>query len=516
MRTLFLISFFVVHSFSLWAVEGTQQPTEYTKEDCQQLIDEAASKVNNRNYLIALEKLLRAELIADKNHWEDKLWLIKNRIGLVYTDMSNFEEALNYYIEAFEITQKHSVLHEKSVLPLSNIGSLHLKEKNYIEALHYFQEAYEIVKKSNQKTYIKGIAVNLSVVYNNLNEIEKSFEILDEVKEPVDDHQINFFWEASYIKALLAAGQTEEASRAAKKLYENYKAGSYDNSFKCQVCVYMMLANLYEELNNLDLAITYTEKALKVTNELVDYVRSYELISRLHEKKGNYQLALHYKDSLVKAVDSLNSLTSKTQYEINKVKFKVIEYQTQAKAERERQLLYRKLLILSVVIFTIIVFLVYFGMKNKARLKQERLKNSIAKKNRELSAKALYFSHRNELIQNIISSFKNSDKSTLTNEVVQQMNEVKRLLETDKNKEDFLKHFESVNPSFLKKLKEKHPKLNANDLRFLCYVYMNLNLKEISIVFNTTYDACRIRRTRILKKMELKNSTSLYNYLLKI
>jgi len=86
-------------------------------------------------------------------------------------------------------------------------------------------------------------------------------------------------------------------------------------------------------------------------------------------------------------------------------------------------------------------------------------------------------------------------------------------LNADNEWAGFLTHFEEVNQGFLTRLKTSHPELTANDIRFICYVYMNLSAKEIAGMLNISLDACRKRKERISQKIGLKDSTALYSYL---
>lgn len=72
-----------------------------------------------------------------------------------------------------------------------------------------------------------------------------------------------------------------------------------------------------------------------------------------------------------------------------------------------------------------------------------------------------------------------------------------------KNSEDLentMTYFENVNSGFLRRLREKHPELNSNDIRFLCYVYMQLNTKEIASLLNIAETSCKKRKQRIACK----------------
>src|SRR5690606_13701567 len=312
------------------------------------------------------------------------------------------------------------------------------------------------------------------------------------------------------------------------------------NIAHCFVCIAGLLSEIYEKSNQIDKAIFPAKEALFHTEKLSDHVDLYKIISKLYLQKGDYKTALLYKDSAFIANDSLTTSINRSQYEIGKVRFKVSEYQNELIKKKEQQKKQQIFFIITVIFILVTSFFIYRGLKIRMlnqkqktiianlafeKEKKERLlaeqqleinKHETAERNRELSAKALYISNRNEYIHDIVTSIENDKKTRDNKEVIQHIQTIKSFLRTDSHLEDFIKHFEGVNPIFLKKLKEKYPDLTANDTRFLCYVYMNLSLKEISIIFNITYDACTKRITRIASRMQLDEETSLYDYLITI
>jgi len=148
-----------------------------------------------------------------------------------------------------------------------------------------------------------------------------------------------------------------------------------------------------------------------------------------------------------------------------------------------------------------------------AKLEQERLKNEIENRNRKLAAKALHLSNRNELVEEIIVSFSNQPEFSNNQKLKTYVEQLKSHLKNDSEWESFLTHFEEVNHGFLKALKQKHPDLSSNDIRFLSYEYINLSTKEISLLLNITPEACRKRKERIADKMGLPDNSDLYNYI---
>jgi hypothetical protein len=308
-----------------------------------------------------------------------------------------------------------------------------------------------------------------------------------------------------------------------------------------------LLSKIYAKQNKIDLAFMYGKKSLSTCEELSNRIAFYENITRLYLQKSDYQTAFQYQDSLVQAKDSLANLINRSHYEMNKVKFKTQEYQNELKAEKERKQNQQKIF-LGIAVFGLLVFImIYMALRNNIikqkhkaiitdlqlekereehlsaekelqinKLKQEKLKHEVAEKNREFAAKALYLTKRNKLIEDIILSLEANSQKFSDKQIGGQIRSIKNILKADDQQEDFMIHFESVNPVFLKQLKNKHPELTANDIRFLCYVFMNLSIKEIADILNITYNACKKRKWKIQEKMDLNRSDSLYDYLFSI
>lgn len=534
---LFLMIFSLVNANN---IQGT------SREYCQQLIDQAWEETNRGQYTFALEKLFRAESMATENNWDDKLWITKYYIGIIYSNISNFGESLDYFQESFAITQKNEKLRENSPILLEAMGVLYEREKKYKDALSYIESAYEIMKKSGYHADgKKNTANNIASIYNRLNRPKESLRILSEVEEPVSNKKIDFLWKAIYIEAIFKDGQVLKAKSMGMDLYKELVMVSEDEV--CQTCINNLLSEIFDALNKTDSAIYFSKIALSSTNELSDRIDFYKSISNLYLKKGELNTALLYKDSVIQATDSLSSRINRHLYEANRVKFKVSQYQRELTLKKKQQQTERKLFIITIILGLITLFSIYKALRNKVvkqkqavvianlelererkehlladkelettRLKQEQLKHQIAEKNRELTTKTLYLTNRNELIHGIINSLESNPKAAQNQEVLSQIKAMKDLLKSDKQNNDFMKHFESVNPGFVKTLKERHPQLNSNDIRFLCYVFMNLSLKEIGAVFNISYNACIIRKQRIMDKMKLNKKESLYDYVLKL
>ena len=147
-------------------------------------------------------------------------------------------------------------------------------------------------------------------------------------------------------------------------------------------------------------------------------------------------------------------------------------------------------------------------------LEKERLTNEIDTKNRQLAARVLFQSNRNELIEDIIKKmsdvllpqWQNDELEIIIRKLRAQLKDVTEW-------DGFLVYFEQINPGFLSTLKEKHPNLSTIEVRFLSYIYLGLESKEIANLLNITSTYYRKKKQRLAIKLDIE-TTELYNYLI--
>lgn len=151
-----------------------------------------------------------------------------------------------------------------------------------------------------------------------------------------------------------------------------------------------------------------------------------------------------------------------------------------------------------------------------ARLERERLKSEIELRNRQLAAKALTLSNKDLILSDIMKSLCKYPSLNSDPDFSALVQNLKFQLNSEKEWTEFLSLFEEVNHGVLAELKQRHPNLNINDIRFICYIYMGLTTKEIASIFNITVETCRKRKERIVKKMEIPEDLDLFDYIFSI
>ena len=518
-------------------------------EDCNNLIKQAVKAYQKGEHNLSLELLAKAKSIAEETNSYDCLFLVFNNIGNNYNIMLDYGEALNFYMKAYDVAA-NKLDDSRKITVLNNIAILFSNDGKLDKAEEYFKKAYQLAKRKIKKgTY----AINLGELNNVKQEWEKAKSYFEEAVDLVSENpDLLSKANAGFAKILIELGDKERAEKLLVSLLPPDEKKYLNNQ---DISSLFYLAKIEQERVNHAEAIKLLQRALQ-TNGYDNYrIEIYNLLSQLYAETKSYEKALIAKDSAAIISLRVSKIKATKLFEINKVKFQLLEYKKEKK-EYELRVKTQKTVILIIIVAAVIiislVLLLYrtSRLKNKqqkiaydhnqrimtlelekkkqdnmlleqkiqeketlALLEKEKLKNEIELKNRKLSAKALYLSNRNNLINDIISNFEKQDELKEIPSLKKTVKELKNLIRSDDEWGDFIQHFEEVNQGFLFRLKENHPNLNSNDIRYVSYIYMNLSTKEISSILNITLDACRKRKERISKKLNLSGGKNLFAYL---
>jgi tetratricopeptide (TPR) repeat protein len=512
---------------------------------CDSIIKKGVISMLDKKYATALTLLTEAQHLSIEKHWPTQECLATNNIGLTYYFMLDYGEALRNYLIAYNIAmkQKDATL-EMTVL--NNIAILYSKEKSYDKATEYFLKGYKIAKEKNDRIRIGNYASNLGIVHNEMHQLEKARVYLNEAFTYLrNDPQRLLDAQLTYAQNQFQEGNIAAADRLAAKLLITAKDSVYKDE---QISLYTLLSAIKLKENDLVQALVYGNEVLSRSPNLEEKIDIYQTLSEIHFKSRAYALALADKDAIITFRDSIHTIKNGQQFENSKLKFELLNSKldlslNEAKLSSQRRLLYLVIAFIAILIAFFVWLTRVKGMiaersrkiitlefeneksqnlllekqikekETASLLEQERLKNEIEIRNRKLSAKALYMSGRNELIDDIITSLAKIPDISRDSILIKHISRLRSHLRTDNEWDDFSTHFQEVNQGFLNALRQNHPDLTSNDVRFLSYIYMNLNAKEIAALLNITPEGCRKRKERITKKMQLAENLSLFDYL---
>lgn len=148
------------------------------------------------------------------------------------------------------------------------------------------------------------------------------------------------------------------------------------------------------------------------------------------------------------------------------------------------------------------------------RFNNEKLRQDIDNKNRELGSSTMSLIKKNEFLNSIKEELKQASAND-TN-----LKHVIKIIDRNLNNTDdwqlFEDAFNNADQDFLKKIKGEHPSLTSNDLRLCAYLRLNLSSKEIAPLLNISPRSVEVKRYRLRKKMNLAHDASLADYILEI
>jgi DNA-binding CsgD family transcriptional regulator len=108
--------------------------------------------------------------------------------------------------------------------------------------------------------------------------------------------------------------------------------------------------------------------------------------------------------------------------------------------------------------------------------------------------------------------FPNVDDPT-RNELNSIVNAIKASASDQKLWNDFKMYFEETNPGFLMRLAEKHPELTSRDMKYCCYLKMNMSNDDIRSLLGINQESVRTHKYRLKKKMEIPAEQDILSYL---
>ncbi|MHA7943848.1 helix-turn-helix and ligand-binding sensor domain-containing protein [Formosa sp. 3Alg 14/1] len=151
--------------------------------------------------------------------------------------------------------------------------------------------------------------------------------------------------------------------------------------------------------------------------------------------------------------------------------------------------------------------------QNLMRFNNDKLRQDIETKNKELGMSTMTLIKKNELLSSLKSEL-------LKVETTGNIKPVIKIIDSNINNTDdwqvFEEAFNNADKDFLKKIKSIHPELTSNDLRLCAYLRLNLSSKEIAPLLNISPRSVEVKRYRLRKKMNLPHESNLTDYILEM
>lgn len=520
-------------------------------DNCDASIKKGHLDLDKGNYIESIKIFSKAKEIAKSNNWYDLEFKALNGIGISYLTISDYDDALKSFYEAYKLaTQKLDSKSETMVL--NNIASLYSRQGSPEKSVDFLIKAYTLAKQSKDDFKTGMYATNIGSVKNDLKKYNEAIAYFSEALNLLKETpEYLIFPKAGLANCYYLQGKNNQARQLALDLLNKIAVSKVEKYNDVSIPLMGIIVKSYLKDGKYDLAISYANQALKRNPDLSIKKEVYESLSKAYQKKNELGLSLRFKDSAISQDLKLDKIKEDNQYQANKFRLEMLSYKNeiaknQIEISSQKKQFYFLLITLGSILIIVIIVLMNIKQKEtiaernakiialeldrtekdnlllkksisekeiEAKLEYERLKNEIETKNRELTSKALYLSNKNQVIEEVISELSSMPELSKEGEIGNHLKTLRKNLKSDDEWDDFLKHFEETSQGFIFSLKQKHPDLNTNDIKYLSYVYMNLSSKEIASLLNITIDACRKRKERLIDKLGIPHNTMLYDYL---
>lgn len=543
-----------------------------TRSSCEKLLETVEGEVLNENYAAAIKILGEVKILAADNNWDDILSSALNKEGTIYMDISNYQKAIDCFLESYKIAIKESD-QKQEVTILNNIAQIYFIKDEIDKAKKYLQDAYTIARQLKDTAKTAIIALNMGIVLNKTHEYAEAGKYLDiavALSENSNDSLTFMAAQLGKAENLFYKKEYGKSEQLAKQLLN-----TDHKEQKAQVL--LLLGKIQEQEKNYNKAVQYVQQALTIDVNLTTKIEIYQYLSELYLHTNQLNLSLAYKDSLLMSKDSLSKMNDQAQITSNQIEFDLINSEKELARNKAKQKTTRVFFISMFAFIGLFVVIISWMLqiqsaKNKQRktiielgiekekneklllqqqikekenlvlleherlmhetnkktllehqlkeqanltlIKQEQLNNEINIKNRELASKVLLQSHRNALIKEIIDKLSIGSHNRMNaNNLESVIQQLKIHLKESNEWDSFLLYFEKINPAFISSLKEKHPDLNAGEIRFLSYLYIDLETVEIANLLSITEGHCRKKKLQIANKLNVP-VTELYQYII--
>lgn len=464
--------------------------------------------------------------------------LVYDCLGIIERRRSNYDKALHYYLTALSIKEK-----AKDTLRIGrsyhNISMLYRSQKKYDKAIAFMKKAL-IMRSYDSVKYGKSLNN-----YGNLLYLKKEYDSALIVLDSAE----NYFKKPLYLSDV----HTYKAKvYNAKKLYQQ----AY-NLIKKNIVIYKNEEKI-ERLAGAMKNLAYTARKMKMFDLASKYVDSSEalasqygsklLLSRLYLERykiqrdqKNYKKALSFYQTYRRYKDTIHNTEQSERFEKLALEFRLkqqiyhdslqeatekVELQRVATSQRSQKRLFAILFFLALIALLSLFFLYRYRRKiternhQKQELETDLLNEKVNflryKTERLLMDNKMRTDFKKELLDSI-KDLQTKDSSLGVVDSYQSiLVQLKNQIDTEKRLDSVSEVHNMSEASFELQLAERFPELTKAEREICHLMYLNLSLKEIMNVRNTTLPAIKSARYRIRKKINVPKGEELELFVKKL
>lgn len=474
---------------------------------------------------------IHAKKLLDENDLRNKV-LITQSLGNVSYRKGNYTESLLSYFDSKEIYKK--------LKDTTNVAVMLLKEGNVYKYLRDNDKALKNYKKSFklalklQDSLLMGRCYNyMAGSYRRLKKIDSSFfyyykalTIFKEIKNEIKISNVN------NDLAILYGGENR-FDKALNVHLNNIEFIKKNHSKTNIATTYFNISYSYFRLKEYDKCLNYLDSSFFIASkEGFKYriSRISDIRSAVYAKKKDYKKAYDYYVSYKKYSDSIFDLKKQKQIKElelkNEFESERKELESIATREEVKSKLYLMLFMIVITLGLIISYLIWKDYVSRTQIvndkyEKEKLKKQVLIEQVKVSETELKYliadnTMRLEFIKQLSKQIRKDKNSNNYKSVQEFANTLLLKLQqqiTTENKLTLVQDkINDVNKVFEEKIKKEYPSLTKTEREMCSFLRLNLSIKEIASIRNSSIDSIKALRYRIRKKMQIPKNEELEHF----
>ncbi|PQJ73432.1 tetratricopeptide repeat protein [Polaribacter butkevichii] len=443
---------------------------------------------NKGNLSTSLRYFNKAKDIFKKTNDSVRFASIHFDIGYVYRYKDQKEKELEFYNRGLELSKgREEELMGKGYL---HLGNYYTRLKKLDSSIYYYNKALEVFKKNNKDDRIYNVYNNVSNTYYKQGKYKKVIDIRSLVLEYAKKENNKLLITVNYHN--IAAAHS--------------KLGTYNLALK-----YLDSAIIVAKENNFKLRLSKSYSSLaKLNYVLKDYKNSYIYLEK-HKI---------YSDSIFQSQlsNTIEEAELQNKLKLEKKNLQIIN-QKQAFDKKIYLIIISALLLLGIPM----IVLLYRNSINRNKiiegnLEKEKIKKEVLLqkfKRSEIEVKNLVAdnSMRLEFLKQLLAQLKEQRKTYNSVEVKNYIKDlsfkIQQQITTESKLTLLKKKIDSVNDGFDNMLLTVYSELTKTEREVCALLRLNLSVKEIASIRNSSSDAIKVTRYRIRKKMNIPKNQNL-------
>lgn len=509
----------------------------------------ANSKLAKIKSHIALgDYLTEKEIYRAEQHFLDALETIGNTnsnklnqlrarvyvgLGVVSRRKGDYTQAIDYYLQSKKIYEEQKDTTNIADV-IHNIAMVHRYRKKYRTAIEGFKYSIKLNEKTKDTFSVAAGYNMLGVTYRYNKQLDSAFicykkarQLFTLLKSEEDIIGVDSNLAVLYRKQK----QFEKSFEIKNNAIKYYRKTG--NKLSISIAYYNISTD-YKAQKQYQKSLFYADSSLAIAksggfkeNIMRAYLRKSFLNSKLNNFKDayyNYRIFNRYSDTIYNIENAKKIQALELNYEFEKEK-KELTYK--ADKEKSSRILYVILFLTTLITAVVILYFVQKNYKKNSKILDEKLekekikKELLDQKNKVAEAEIKFLvSDNNMKMQSkkeFLEQLTNEESASSSDEVKtflkSMISKLKQQVKTEEKFAVLQNKIDEVNKGFDFKLRDKYPTLNKNEREVCALLRLNLSIKEMASIRNTTVDSIKSMRYRIRKKINLKSGEELEKFI---